>query len=112
MTILLKNFLKSIPKSRLNGHYIKRLPNNINISIPDVDGEALILMLDKYGISASTGSACVSSNTNLSHVLSAIKFSSKFANNTLRMTLGRSTNKNDINYVLKILSKIIKKYSG
>ncbi len=105
----IKNLLKSIPKCRLNGHYVKRLPNNINISIPGVNGEALVLALDKCGISASTGSACASSNTNFSHVLSAIKLSPKFTKGALRMTLGRDTAKNDINYVLRTLPKIVKK---
>lgn len=106
----IKNLLKLIPQCRLNGDPIKRLPNNINISIKGVEGEALVLMLDRYGISVSTGSACASSNTAFSYVLSAINLSSKLAGGALRMTMGRETTKREIDYVLKILPEIIMKF--
>ena len=105
----IKNILKSIPNCQLNGHSEKRLPNNINISISNVEGKALVLMLDKFNIFTSTGSACASYDLNLSHVLLAIGLSSELARGNLRFTLGRKTTRGDINYVLKILPKIIKK---
>ncbi|MEK7555447.1 MAG: cysteine desulfurase family protein [Patescibacteria group bacterium] len=105
----IKNLLKSIPSSRLNGYPVKRLPNNINVSIAGVEGEALVLMLDKYGISASTGSACASLGALSSHVLAAIGVQSELARGSLRLTIGRRTTKSDIDYVLKILLNIVKK---
>lgn len=103
----IKNILKLIPHSRLNGHPEKRLPNNINISIAGVEGESLVLMLDKYGISASTGSACASNSLDPSHVLLAIGLAPELAHGSLRLTLGRKTTKRDIDYVLKILPGIV-----
>lgn len=105
----IKNVIKIIPGIKLNGHPIKRLPNNINISISGIEGESLILMLDKYGISASTGSACSSSDLSPSHVLSAINISPELSHSSLRLTLGRKTTKRDVDYVLKILPVIVKR---
>lgn len=104
----IKNILKTIPKSVLNGHPETRLPNNVNVSILDAEGEAMLLWLDKYGICAATGSACDSQSLDPSHVILALGKSYEYANGTLRFTLGRSTTKQDIDYVLKILPKIVK----
>ena len=106
---LIKRILKITPHSRLNGHPEKRLPNNINISIASIEGEALVLTLDKYGISASTGSACTSHDLNPSHVLLATGLAPELAHGSLRLTLGRKTTKMDLDYVLKILPEIIYK---
>ena len=105
----IKNILKLIPHSRLNGHMTKRLPNNINISFDGIEGESLVLMLDKYGISASTGSACTSSDLAPSHVLLATGLAPELAHGSLRLTLGRKTTKKDLNFVLKILPEIVYK---
>ena len=64
----IKNVLKTIPHCRLNGHFQKRLPNNINFSFAGIEGESLVLKLDQYGISTSTGSACTSTDLKPSHV--------------------------------------------
>jgi len=106
---LIKRILKIVSHSQLNGHPEKRLPNNINISIASIEGEALVLMLDKYGISASTGSACTSNSLDPSHVLLATGLAPELAHGSLRLTLGRKTTKMDIDYVLKILPEIIYK---
>ncbi len=105
----IKNILKSVEGVGLNGHPQKRLPNNINISVRGVEGESLLLMLDKYGIFCSTGSACSSTDLTTSHVLSAIGLSSELAQGSIRITLGRDTDKEKINYVLKILPLVINK---
>ena len=103
----IKNILKTIPACRLNGHPQKRLPNNINLSFSGIEGESLVLRLDQYGISASTGSACTSHDLTPSHVLLALGLKEELAHGSLRLTLGRKTTKKDLDYVLKILPKIV-----
>lgn len=87
---------------------IKRLPNNINLTIKGVEGEALMLYLDAYGISASTSSACSTGSIDPSHVLLAIGKSEAETKSSIRFTLGRYTTKSEINYLLKVLPPIIK----
>lgn len=108
---LISGILKKIPGARLNGDSEKRLPNNVNISIPKVEGEAMVLYLDSKGIYASTGSACSSKSLKPSHVLLAIGRSHELAHNSLRFTLGRDTTAEDVKYVLKMLPGIVKKLS-
>lgn len=84
-----------------------RLPNNISITIKGVEGEALMLYLDSYGIAVSTGSACSTGGSDASHVLLAIGRSEKEAKSSIRFSLGKSTTKADLNYVLKVLPGII-----
>jgi len=103
----IKNVLKNIPHCRLNGHPQKRLPNNINLSFAGLEGESLVLRLDQYGISASTGSACTSTDLRPSYVLMALGLKEELAHGSLRLTLGRKTTKKDLDYVLKILPKIV-----
>jgi len=80
--------LLEIPRSELNGCKTRRLPNNINISFANVEGESLVLYLDKKGIMVSTGSACSSQSLEPSHVVNAIK-NSEVAHSSLRITLSR-----------------------
>lgn len=102
----IKQVLAKIPKVVVNGSLEKRLPNNINISILDIEGEAMLLWLDKYGVCCSTGSACDSQSLEPSHVILALGKPYEYANGALRFTLGRSTTKKDLDYVLKVLPKI------
>jgi cysteine desulfurase len=106
---LIKGILSTIPKTKLNGHPISRLPNNVNISFLDVEGEALMLYLDAKGIFVSTGSACASASLEPSHVLLAIGKSPEEAHGAIRFTLGRSTSEKDIDYLLKVLPPLVKK---
>jgi len=102
-----------IPKVRLNGPHLgdklDRLPNNLNISILDIEGEALLLYLDEYGIACSTGSACNSQSLDPSHVLTACGMPYEYAHGSLRFTLGHTTKKSDIDYVMKYLPGIVEK---
>ena len=98
---------KRIPKTVLNGHPTKRLPNNVNVSILDIEGEALVLYLDAKGISFSTGSACTSESLDPSHVILALGKPYEFAHSSMRFTLGRSTTKEDIDYVLSVLPQTV-----
>jgi len=102
---------KDIPKIKLNGADLglTRLPNNLNISILDIEGEALLLYLDEYGIVCSTGSACTSESLDPSHVLLAMGLPYEYAHGSLRFTLGQKTTKEDIDYVMKYLPEIVEK---
>jgi cysteine desulfurase len=106
---LMKGIFEKIKHVRLNGHPLKRLPNNVNVSIEFVEGESLLLNLDLEGIAASTGSACSSSSMEASHVLLALGLSPEVAHSSLRLTLGRYTREEDIDYVLEVLPGIVKK---
>ncbi len=104
---LIKNVLKNIPKVFVNGDLKNRLPNNAHFTILDVEGEALILKLDEYGIAASTGSACHSKSLSPSHVLQAIGLPAEFIHGSLRITLGKDTTKKDIDYLIQKLKKVV-----
>ena len=104
---LIKGLRERIDHIRLNGHPVKRLPNNVNISFDFVEGESICLNLDLEGICASTGSACSSSSTEPSHVLLAMGLPSEQAHGSLRLTLGRWTTEEEINRVLEVLPRIV-----
>jgi len=106
---LINGVLKKIPDSYLNGHPTKRLPNNTNFWFAYVEGEAIVMDLNSYGIAGSTGSACSSEKLEPSHVLLACGLRIEQAHGSLRLTIGRWTKEKDINYLLKILPKTIKK---
>ncbi|MBN1914074.1 MAG: aminotransferase class V-fold PLP-dependent enzyme, partial [Candidatus Omnitrophica bacterium] len=106
---LIKEIEKNIPEVRLNGHPQKRLPNNVNFSIKYIEGESILLNLDLLGIAASTGSACTSTSLEPSHVLLAIGLAHEIAHGSLRVTLGRWTKEEDIDYLLERLPEVVKK---
>ena len=106
---LISALLNSIPKSRLNGHPTKRLPNNVNISFLNIEGESILLHLDALGISASTSSACTSADLEPSHVLLALGLPKEVAHGSLRLTLGRSNSNEDIEYVIAMITKIVQR---
>ncbi len=105
---LIKGLLK-MPKTRLNGHPQKRLPNNVNISFLDIEGEAAVLYLDAANIMASTGSACASSSLDPSHVILATGMPYEAAHGSIRFTLGRGTFEKDIDRVIEIMNGIIER---
>ena len=104
---LIKAVLK-IKGAYLNGHPKKRLPNNVNISFPFIEGESLVISLDLEGIACSTGSACSSMKLEPSHVLLAIGLKPEEAHGSLRISLGRFTTEKEINQLMKVLPKIVK----
>jgi cysteine desulfurase len=103
---LIKNTLK-IPQTVLNGHPVRRLPNNANFSFEFIEGESIVLRLDEKGIEASTGSACSSPKLEPSHVLLAIGLEPALAHGSLRLTLGRNTTESDIDYVNNVLPEVV-----
>jgi cysteine desulfurase len=106
---LISTLLSSIGNSRLNGHPVKRLPNNANISIAFAEGEGMLLSLDMEGIAVSTGSACTSSSLEPSHVLTAIGLSHELAHGSLRFTLGRTTTSAEIDRLIEVLPGIVER---
>lgn len=104
---LLQGLRRAIPDLMLNGHPTKRLANNLNITIPGIDGETAVLYLDQQKILCSTGSACSTGNTDPSHVLLAIGRSLDEATASLRFTLGRSNKVDEIEAVIQVLPTII-----
>ncbi|UCH43914.1 MAG: cysteine desulfurase NifS [Dehalococcoidales bacterium] len=104
---LITGLQERIDHSRLNGHPVNRLPNNVNVSIEYIEGESMVLNLDLEGICCSTGSACTSSSLEPSHVLLAIHLSHELAHGSLRFTLGKWNTEEDIETVLNTLPGII-----
>ena len=104
-----KGIFKSIPKVVLNGHPKLRLPNFVNVSILDIEGEAMLLYLDELGIIVNTGSACNSQSLEPSYVLTALGNPYEFVHGSIRFTLGKTTTMTDVKYVLKHLPGIVKK---
>jgi cysteine desulfurase len=101
--------LLKIPKVILNGHPIKRLPNNVNVTILDIEGESMLLYLDEQGVMASTGSACTSGSLEPSHVILALGHSYEIAHGSLRFSLGKVNTDKDIEHVLRIMPEIVEK---
>jgi cysteine desulfurase len=106
---LIKGLLERIDHTRLNGHPLKRLPNNVNVSVDYVEGESMLLNLDLEGICASTGSACSSASLEPSHVLLALGLSPEQAHGSLRFSLGKWTRDEEIERVLEVLPRVIAK---
>lgn len=106
---LIAGIVARVPKVALNGHPTERLPNNVNVSILDIEGEAMLLYLDAKGISAATGSACDSQSLEPSHVILALGRPYEYAHASIRFTLGRSTTEEDVAYVLDVLPSIVEK---
>ncbi len=105
---LIKKVLE-IEESYLNGHPSKRLVNNAHFRFTAIEGESLNLMLNDAGIAAATGSACSSKKLQVSHVLTAIGLKPELAHGSLRLSLGKKTSTEEIEYVYKTLPVIVNK---
>ncbi len=104
-----KELLGRCTNSRTNGDTEHRLPNTTNISFEFVEGEAILLMLSEKGIAASSGSACTSGSLEPSHVLRAMGIPFTFVHGSLRLSLSRYNNEEDIDYIIEHLPPIIKR---
>ncbi len=105
---LIDGILK-LPYTRLNGDREKRLPGNLNISIEGIEGESLLLMLDMYGICASSGSACTSGSLDPSHVLLAIGLKHEIAHGSLRLSIEEDVTDEDVDYILEVVPKVVER---
>jgi len=106
---IIKTVIENIEDSYLNGHPTKRLPNNVNLGFKYIEGESILLSLDMEGIGASTGSACSSKSLEASHVLLAIGLKPEEAHGSLRISFGRFTTEEEIDYFLEKLPPIIER---
>jgi cysteine desulfurase len=103
----IQGIFERIDGIRLNGHPVRRLPNNINLSVESIEGEGMILSLDMMGIACSTGSACSSSSLEPSHCLLAIGLPHELSHGSLRFSLGMYTKEGDIDAVLEALPQVV-----
>jgi cysteine desulfurase len=104
---LIHELSERITQIHLNGHPSQRLPNNVNVGIEFVEGEAMAISLDLEGIAVSTGSACSSHDMEPSHVLTALGVPAVLARGSLRFSLGRGTTEEDVERVLEVLPRIV-----
>jgi cysteine desulfurase len=105
--LLKKGVAETIADVRINEHPEQHLPNILNISFGSVDGESLLLILDGKGIWVSTGAACASGSSDLSHVLKAMKVPERLARGSIRFSLGRQNTEADIRQVLGTLQHVV-----
>ncbi len=105
---LTQGILDAIPNTRLTGHPVNRLPGSVSVCFDYVEGESILLMLDSYGIMASSGSACTSGSLDPSHVLLALGLPHETAHGSLRLTMGKDNTREDVDKVLEVLPPIIK----
>ena len=104
---LIDRIMKEIPFTKLNGSREHRLPNNANFSFRFIEGESMLIMLDMEGICASSGSACTSGSLDPSHVLLAIGLPHEIAHGSLRISLSEETTKEDIDFTIEQLERIV-----
>ena len=109
---LIKRVTEEIPECWLNGHPTKRLPNNANITFLNIEGEAIILLLNEYKIYVSSGSACTSKTLDPSHVIVSMGMPYEAAHGSIRFTLGKVNTKKDIDELMEVLPEIIEKLRG
>ena len=106
---LIDKIEREIPYCRLNGHRTKRLPGNVNFSFRFIQGESLVLMLDRKGICTSSGSACTSGELNPSHVLLALGRNEEEAEGALRITLSEKNSMEEMEFVVECLKEAVQK---
>ena len=106
---LINSLLSKIDYARLNGHPVDRLPGNVNISFEFIEGESMLLLLDNYGICASSGSACTSGSLDPSHVLLAIGLPHEKAHGSLRISLGYQNTEEQVDKLIEVLPHIVQR---
>lgn len=106
---MIKRIYKEIPFCRLNGDRYKRLPNNVNFSFKNVEGQSLVVLLSEEGICVSAGSACSAGEKAPSHVLRAIDIPDELAYGTVRFTLSYENTKEEVDYTVNKLKEIVNK---
>ncbi len=105
---LITRVLAEMDGVRLNGHRTQRLPNNANFSFDYIEGESLLMRMNALGVAASTGSACSSASLEPSHVLLAIGLKHETAHGSFRITMGKTTTREDIDYTVEALKGVVR----
>jgi cysteine sulfinate desulfinase/cysteine desulfurase-like protein len=98
---------KLVPDAKLNGHREDRLPNTLNLTLPELRGESLVVALDQYGISLSSGSACKSGSPEPTHVLMAMGKTEEEAHCAVRFSLSHDTTEENINETVSALAQVL-----
>ena len=106
---LIERIEKEVPHSKLNGDRTERLPNNVNFCFRFIEGESLLLLLDKEGICASSGSACTSGSLDPSHVLLAIGLPHEIAHGSLRLTLSDETTMEEVDATAAAVKRAVER---
>jgi cysteine desulfurase len=106
---LIQGLTDPIPYAFLNGHPIKRLPDNVSVRYSFIEGESILLSLDMMGVFASSGSACTAKTLQPSHVLLAMGLKHEEAHGSLMITLGRQTTQKDADYIKELIPGIIER---
>lgn len=101
--------LSVIPHSILNGDKASRLPGNVHFCFEGIEGESLLLLLDEFGVEASSGSACTSGSLDPSHVLLAIGHPHEIAHGSLRLTLSEYTTEEEVDYALEAIPQVVER---
>lgn len=109
---LMDRIMAEVPYTRINGHRKMRLPNNCNFAFQFIEGESLLIMLDMAGICGSSGSACTSGSLDPSHVLLAIGLPHEIAHGSLRLTLSGENTKEEMDYVVGEVKRIVERLRG
>ena len=104
-----RGILETIADTVVNGHPTERLPNTTNIGFKYIEGEAILLLLDRYGICASSGSACTSGSLEPSHVLRAMGLPYSVLHGSIRFSLSRYTTEAEVDRVLEVVPGIIER---
>lgn len=104
-----KTLLKTIPNTQVNGHLTQRLPNTTNIGFKYIEGEAILLSLNQFGICASSGSACTSGSLEPSHVLRAMGLPYTILHGSIRFSLSHYTTDEEIDQVLEVMPGIVER---
>ncbi len=103
----IKRLQNEIPHTILNGSHEHRIANNVNVSFWGVEGESILLHLDRHGICAATGSACTSNDLDASHVILAIGQDHNWAHGSVRLTLGKATTRDDLDFAIDRLKDTV-----
>ncbi|UCF64890.1 MAG: IscS subfamily cysteine desulfurase, partial [bacterium] len=105
--LLEQGIIKLIPAARLNGHLKHRLPNTLNMTLPELRGESIVVAMDQHGIALSSGSACKAGSPDPTHVLLAMGRSAEEAHCSVRFSLSERTTENDIETTLGALQEVL-----
>ncbi len=106
------SLLESCPECRVNGHRTERLPNTLNVSFKFLEGEAILVLLDEYGICASTGSACTAGSVEPSHVLRAMAVQADWLQGAVRFSLSRFNTEQEVRFVSEKMPSIVQRLQG